>query len=57
MDKTDSTNKTVKLVGTSNYVKWHRKFERAAKDKDVWDLLKGDFKPMKSEPDLDDNKY
>lgn len=32
----------MRLKGTSNWVEWHRSFKKAAKRKDVWDLLTGE---------------
>lgn len=44
------------LVGESNFIDWHRDFQREAKDKDVWDLLTGKFTVIENEPDFDDYK-
>lgn len=49
--------KVTQLVGSSNFVEWNRDFVRAAKDKDVYDLLSEKFKLLASEPDMDDDKY
>jgi len=53
----DSNTKTNQLVGTSNFIEWNRIFTRGAKDKDVWSLLKKEWIPMTTEPNMDDEKY
>jgi hypothetical protein len=42
------------LQGKSNFISWLRTFERAAKAKDVWKLLKGEGKIIKTEPQEED---
>ncbi|KAI1614966.1 hypothetical protein EDD37DRAFT_665733 [Exophiala viscosa] len=53
----DTNTGIVWLVSSSNFVDWHHTFIRSAKDKDVWDLLIGKYKPILTEPDPDDEKY
>jgi hypothetical protein len=42
------------LVGSWNFIEWDRSFIRAAKDKDVYDLLTGKYIPPKVEPRVDE---
>ncbi|KAK5083389.1 hypothetical protein LTR70_008255 [Exophiala xenobiotica] len=51
-----ATNQT-RLLGSSNWIEWMRDLEKAAEDKDYWDLLTGAIQPIKERPAFDDAKY
>ena len=53
---TTMDQKIIQLVSSSNFIAWHRSFIDLAKDKDVWDLLHKEFKPIVTEPDMDEAK-
>jgi len=46
--------KAHQLQNRSNYLEWRRYFDRTAKSLDVWEILSGNEKIMKKEPNEDD---